>query len=78
LDLTTRWDIWLDEDGRTTGQPMNTFATSLADQHGIFAPLHGTVVVTGADRESGHAAPLTPEQITTIPQCIAAAPKPPP
>jgi hypothetical protein len=37
LDLTTRWDVWLDEDGWTTGQPVNFFATFLANQYGTGA-----------------------------------------
>ena len=54
---------------------MNSFATSLASQYGTFVSLRGTVLVTGADRESGYAATLTPEQITTIRQRLTAAPE---
>lgn len=70
LALTTGWDAWLDEDGCANAQPLNTYATALASQHGIPAALRGTVVITGADRETGYAAALTPEQITAIRQRV--------
>ena len=63
LALTSRWDLWLDEDGITTGRPVNSRATALANLYGISWTLRGTVVITGADREAGIAAPLTTEQI---------------
>jgi hypothetical protein len=70
LALTTRWDAWLDEDGYANAQPLNTHAIALASQYGIPAPLRGTVVITGADRETGCAAALTSGQVTAIRQLV--------
>jgi len=70
LVLTSRWDAWLDEDGYANAQPLNTYATALASQYGISAPLRGTVVIAGADPETGYAAALTPGQVTAIRQRV--------
>lgn len=66
VDLTSRWDLWLDEDGITNGRPINPHATRLAHRYGVSATLRGTVIVSGAHRESGTASTLTSEQIATI------------
>ncbi|TDD06738.1 DUF3846 domain-containing protein [Nonomuraea diastatica] len=66
VDITSRWDLWLDEVGITNGRPINPYATRLAHRYGISATLRGTVIVTGAHREFGTAATLTPEQLATI------------
>jgi Domain of unknown function (DUF3846) len=71
LDLTSRWDAWLDEDGIAKGRPANPFAITLAKQYGISMTLRGTIVMTGVDREAGTAKSLTPEQIATIRNRIA-------
>ena len=41
LVLTSRWDAWLDEDGYANAQPLNTYATALANQYGIPAAAAG-------------------------------------
>ena len=64
--LTSHLDAWIDEDGMTTGRPINTFATELLCSFGSAHSLRGPVVMTGVDRKTGTTESLTSEQITVI------------
>ncbi|MEV4245961.1 hypothetical protein AB0J63_21415 [Streptosporangium canum] len=67
-----RWSAWLDENGTTTGRPVNHHATALARCCGLEMTLRGPVIVTGIGPEDGTAALLTAEQITAIRNKITA------
>lgn len=71
LAVTSRWDMWVDENGRANNQPLNTYATALAQQHGVRFGLFGPVVITGPASPTGSATGLTPENITAIRQQVA-------
>jgi hypothetical protein len=73
LGLTSRLDAWVDENGMTTGRPINALAAELVHSFGSAANLRGPVMLTGADRETGTAASLTGEQITMIKSRLADA-----
>jgi hypothetical protein len=71
IQVTSRWEAWLDEDGATAGKPANQAAIFLARSFGFDFTLRGTVVITGLDDTSGLAA-LSPAQIGAILEKVTA------
>ena len=65
LWIATRWEAWLDENGRTAGKQVNEAATRLAQSFGWESPLPGTVVIVGLDGDREPVA-LSPVQATAI------------
>jgi hypothetical protein len=63
--ITDRWEAWLDEDGTSTGKPVNQAATRLAQSFGWQFSLAGPVVIVGLDQDTGPAA-LSPGQVDAI------------
>jgi hypothetical protein len=66
LAITSRWEIWVDEDGIAKELPPNHAATALAHHHGFAVTLYGTAIVTGFDHDADTTVPLTPAHIDTI------------
>jgi hypothetical protein len=52
LWITSRWEAWLDEDGRSAGKPVNRTATRPAQSFGWQAILLGLVVIVGLDKDA--------------------------
>jgi hypothetical protein len=65
MQVTSRWEVWLDEDGATAGKPTNEAATRIARAYGSECALLGTVVITGLDNK-GKPADLSPAQADII------------
>jgi hypothetical protein len=66
LDLTTSWDLWLDETGMVDGRATNHRATLLSQSYGQTSQLFGTVVVTGTNDDDGMPTTLTDDQAETL------------
>lgn len=62
VELTTTWDMWLDETGMVNGRAANQRATLLARSYGLQNQLFGDVVVTGANDDTGLPTGLTGDQ----------------
>ena len=71
IQVTGRWEAWLDEDGSAAGKPVNEAATRIARDYGTECALLGTVVITGRDH-AGDPAGLSPAQAGIILGRIAA------
>lgn len=65
IQVTTRWEAWLDENGSAAGKPVNEAATRIAHAYGAEYALIGTVVITGLD-DTGEPAGLSPAQAGII------------
>jgi hypothetical protein len=65
IQLTSRWEAWLDEDGMAAGKPVNYAATLVAQSFGFEFSLRGTVVISGLD-DTGERAGLSPAQVGII------------
>lgn len=72
IQITTRWEAWLDENGSAAGKPVNEAATRIAHGYGAEYALLGTVVITGLDH-AGEPAGLSPAQAGIILRKIAAS-----
>jgi hypothetical protein len=73
IRVTTRWEAWLDEDGRSAGKQVNQAATRLARSFGWEFSLIGTIVIVGLD-ESAEPAALSPAQVAAILTMTGSAP----
>lgn len=73
IQVTTRWEAWLDENGSAASKPVNEAATLIARAHGAEYVLLGTVVITGLDG-TGEPAGLPPAQAGIILEKIRALP----
>jgi hypothetical protein len=73
IQVTSRWEAWLDEDGTTAGKPANQAATLIARSLGFEFTLCGTAVITGFDDTAGPTA-LSPAQADAILGKIGASP----
>ncbi len=71
LSLTSRLDLWVDENGIATNRPINTVATRLARTFGSTHNLRGPVVITSTNPEIGTAKSLTSEQVAMIKNRLA-------
>lgn len=74
LWITSRWEAWLDEDGRAEGKPVNQAATRLARSFGSQASLLGPVVIVGLDKDADRPVSLSAEQADAILRRIAGVP----
>jgi hypothetical protein len=66
LQVTSRWEAWLDEDGAGAGKPVNQAATLVARSFGFEASFLGAVVITGVDKDTAEPASLSPSQAGAI------------
>jgi hypothetical protein len=73
IQVTTRWEAWLDENGSAAGKPVNEAATRIARGYGTEYAILGTVVITGLDH-AGEPAGLSPAQAGIILGKIEAPP----
>jgi hypothetical protein len=69
IQVTSRWEAWLDEDGATAGKPVNQAATLVARSFGFEFSLLGAVVIVGVDKDT---AALSPAQARAILEKIRA------
>jgi hypothetical protein len=72
--ITSRWEAWLDEDGRAAGKPVNQAATLLAQSYGWQLSLLGTVVIVGLDKDAAKPAELSPSQVDAIIRKVSCPP----
>jgi hypothetical protein len=66
IELSTTWDMWLDETGMVDGRVLNHRATQFAQSCGLSGQLFGDVVVTGTNDEHGQPIGLTDDQAEAI------------
>src|SRR5262245_39896181 len=66
VQLTTVWDMWLDETGMVDGRVVNHRATLLAQSCGVPGHVFGDVVVTGSNDDMGQPAGLSDDQANAI------------
>jgi hypothetical protein len=74
LWITDRWEAWLDEDGGSTGKPVNQAATRLAQSFGWRLSLLGPVVIVGLDKNADRPTGLSQDQTGAILLRITSAP----
>ena len=65
IQVTSRWQAWLADNGIAEGKPVNQAATALARTYSWPVTLHGPTVITGL-RNSGNTAGLSPGQVEAI------------
>ena len=65
IQVTSRWQAWLADNGIAEGKPVNQAATVLARTYGWQVTLYGPTVITGL-RNSGNTAGLSPGQVEAI------------
>jgi hypothetical protein len=73
IQVTSRWQAWLADNGIAEGKPVNQAATVLARTYGWQVTLYGTAVITGM-RNSGNTAGLSPDQVEAILAATTTAP----
>lgn len=73
IQITSRWQAWLADNGIAEGKPVNQAATVLARTYGWQVTLYGTAVITGM-RNSGNTAGLSPDQVQAILAATTTAP----
>lgn len=66
VELTTTWDMWLDETGMVEGRVANHRATLLAQSCGVPVQIFCDVVVTGTNDDAGRPGGLTNDQAEGI------------
>ena len=66
IQVTSRWEAWLDEDGAATGKPVNQAATAVARSFGFEFSFLGPVVITGLDKDASGPASLSQAQVDAI------------
>jgi len=66
IQVTSRWEAWLDEDGAASGKPVNQPATVVAQSSGFEFSFLGLVVITGLDKVTTEPASLSPAQASAI------------
>jgi hypothetical protein len=52
IQVTSRWEAWLDEDGAAAGSPVNYAAILVARSFGFEFSFLGTVVITGLTKDT--------------------------
>jgi uncharacterized protein DUF3846 len=65
IQVTSRWQAWLADNGIAEGKPVNQAATVLARTYGWPVTLYGPTVITVL-RNSGNTAGLSPGQVEAI------------
>jgi len=66
IQVTSRWEAWLDEDGSAAGKPVNQAATVLAQSYGWQLSLLGTVVIIGLGKDADSPTGLSQAQVDAI------------
>jgi hypothetical protein len=66
VQVTSRWEAWLDENGTAAGKPVNQAATLVAWSFGWQFSLRGTVVIVGLDKTGDTPSALSPDQVDAI------------
>jgi hypothetical protein len=66
IQVTSRWEAWLDEDGAAAGKPVNHAATMIARSFGFGLSLCGAVVIVGLDKDTSEPASLSRVQVGAI------------
>jgi Domain of unknown function (DUF3846) len=66
IQVTSRWEAWLDEDGAAAGKPVNHAATVIARSFGFEFSFLGPVVIVGVDMDTAEPADLSPAQARAI------------
>ena len=66
IQVTSRWEAWLDEDGAAAGKPVNQAATLVARSFGFEFSVLGPVVIVGLDKDMAEPAALSPAQAGAI------------
>ena len=74
IQVTSRWEAWLDEDGAATGRPANQAATLVARSFGFQFSFLGPVVIAGVDKNTAEPAALSPAQARAILERITEPP----
>ena len=72
IQVTSRWEAWLDENGTAAGKPVNQAATVVARSFGFEFSFLGPVVITGVDKDTAGPAALSPTQAGAILEVIRA------
>jgi hypothetical protein len=72
IQVTSRWEAWLDEDGAAAGKPVNHAATVAAWSFGFEFSFLGPVVIVGVDKDTAGPAALSPAQAGAILEKIRA------
>jgi hypothetical protein len=72
--ITSRWEAWLDEDGRAAEKPVNQAATLLAQSYGWQLSLLGTVVIVGLDKDATKPTDLSQAQVDAIIRKVSCPP----
>jgi Domain of unknown function (DUF3846) len=66
IQVTSRWEAWLDEDGAAAGKPVNQAATLVARSFGFEFSFLGPVVIVGVDKGTAEPAALSQAQAGAI------------
>ena len=66
IQVTSRWEAWLDENGTAAGKPVNQAATLVAQSFGFESSILGPVVIVGVDKDTAEPAALSPAQAGAI------------
>ena len=66
IQVSTRWEAWLDENGASAGKPVNQAATLVAQSFGWQPSLCGTTVIVGLDKTTDTPTDLAPHQIEVM------------
>jgi hypothetical protein len=72
IQVTSRWEAWLDEDGAAVGKPVNQAATLVTRSFGLELSILGPVVIVGVDKDTAEPAALSPAQAGAILEQIRA------
>jgi len=72
IQVTSRWEAWLDEDGAAAGKPVNHAATVVAQSFSFGFSFLGPVVIVGVDKDTAEPAALSPAQADAILEKIRA------
>lgn len=67
VQLTARLDMWIDDEGILTEQPLNGSASYIALRYGFtWQYYHGTVLFAGGPDENGEMTSLNPDTATAL------------
>jgi hypothetical protein len=74
IQVTSRWEAWLDEGGAVAGKPVNQAATLVTRSFGFEFSVLGATVIVGLDKDADRPASLSQDQVGAILQRITGAP----
>jgi hypothetical protein len=72
IQVTSRWEAWLDEDAAAARKPVNQAATLVVRSFGFEFSLLGAVVIVGVHKDTAEPAALSPVQAGAILEKIRA------